>query len=58
MQAGGTLASRTLAIPVQVTRGAVQRVSSYGYSKGLKKEHLTAVAGILTGLLVSTLVVK
>ena len=58
MQAGGALASRTLAVPVHITRTAVQRVSSYGYSKGLKKEHLTAVAGTLTGLLVSALVVK
>ena len=58
VRAGGSFTGRTVRVPARLTRRVARQVTHYRHSKGLRNEHLTAFAGILTGILVSSLIVK
>ena len=58
MRASSSAASRAVSAPVNFSKVTVKRVGCYCQSKGIRNEHLTAVAGIVAGILVSSLLVK
>lgn len=57
-QASRSFAIGTIQIPVTFTKQAAQRVHHYCQQKGLGQEFFTTLAGILAGVLVSSLLVK